>query len=321
MNPSPRPRPLIRRSHSSGFTLIELLVVIGILSLLIALLLPAVMSAREAARRSQCQNHLRQHGLALASYHDVHSAFPAGAYTAASRDDLGWNDGYGWGVSLLPFLELTSLYQSLGEPFITQARGPQGTPGVFELTFDATGRILPNGDRHLPIFRCPSSVLPERVRGTATPPRHHDYGTSDYKGCSGSDDNGVFIKVGDAIPTGTRAVSYRDLIDGTTTTVMLAESSYYQREETWPLWVGTVLDDESCLFKTKAEAHINCVAGNASTSGPSPTLSDDCAFSWHLGGAHFLLADGSVRFLSENLDPLLYERLGNRADGQITTLE
>lgn len=110
-----------RLHRQRGFTLVELLVVIAIIAVLIALLLPAVQQAREAARRTQCRNHLKQIGLALHNYHDVHLSFPAGYYSYPTRDGSGpqeaaidpqtWDGapGWGWGTALLPYLEQGNL--------------------------------------------------------------------------------------------------------------------------------------------------------------------------------------------------------------------
>ncbi len=95
------------RLHSTkptGFTLVELLVVIAVIAILISLLLPAVQSAREAARRTQCRNNLKQIGVALHNYHDVLRLFPPG-YVAGSADSTSTSPGWGWGAMLLPYLE------------------------------------------------------------------------------------------------------------------------------------------------------------------------------------------------------------------------
>ena len=151
---------LNRRAH--GFTLIELLVVIAIIAILIALLLPAVQQAREAARRTQCKNNLKQVGLALHNYHDVHKMFPMGAFSAIDDDNGCDDDGYGWGVMLLPYIDQAPLYQKLpmtatAANGFTSVDDPRGANWcVFKNYFESNGTIIPGGDTILPAFRCPS---------------------------------------------------------------------------------------------------------------------------------------------------------------------
>src|SRR5512135_122792 len=99
--------------QSRGFTLIELLVVIAVIGILVALLLPAVQAAREAARRMQCSNNLKQIGLALHNYHDANKKFPFGSRGGSSWAQTGIKDGTNWRVSILPYLEQTALYSKL----------------------------------------------------------------------------------------------------------------------------------------------------------------------------------------------------------------
>src|SRR3954463_2841349 len=96
----------------TGFTLVELLVVIAIIGLLVALLLPAIQSAREAARRTACTNNLKQMALALLNYHDVRGQFPLGAYSAVAEDHPAEEDGLGWATQILPQLEKQPIYHN-----------------------------------------------------------------------------------------------------------------------------------------------------------------------------------------------------------------
>lgn len=342
----------------SGFTLIELLVVIAIIAILIALLLPAVQQAREAARRTQCKNNLKQIGLALHNYHDVYLQFPMGGY-AAVDDSCGYDDdGYGWGVMLLPYLDQTPLFNQLP---MTSPHDPSCQPpnwGVFQKTFSTTGGIINAGGQHsLPAFRCPSSTLPD-VTGSFSVPcqdRPGDpcsgitlnitqpdyatgYGTSDYKGCVGVNDDGFFIKQRDAAGAGRgKGTKMRDITDGTSNTIAVGEASYIRNTAQWGIWMGLPNADEPALFKTSAPSAING-GGNSGDFeyhiGPNDmahAVDDDAAFSFHTGGAQFLLGDGSVRFISENIDfgcpddssacrssiDGLYKRLGAMNDGQV----
>jgi prepilin-type N-terminal cleavage/methylation domain-containing protein len=300
--------------RSSAFTLVELLVVIAIIGVLIGLLLPAVQMAREAARRISCQNNLKQLVLGTINYSESYRRLPIGAKTALTRSQMGWNDGYGWGVAILPFMEQEALFYALREPFLPHANGPQGTPGVFEMTFQQTGKILPDGATHLSVFRCPSSPLGKTVDNPAIP-RQHGYATSDYKGCSGTDDDGVFVKAGDEFRRRPLWITTASVRDGLSNSIAIGESAYYKRIEVWPVWVGVILDDESCLFKTEEKAPINAKLKPKTLANMSNAVSDDSAFSWHGPGANFASLDGSVHFLSETIDPVVYGRLGSIADG------
>jgi len=309
-------RLLSNNNRSRAFTLVELLVVIAIIGVLVGLLLPAVQVVREAARRVSCQNNLKQLILAVVNYTDSHRKLPIGAKTALLRSQFGWNDGYGWGVAILPFMEHEALFRELREPFLPNANGPQGTPGVFELTFNRTGKILPAGATQLSVFRCPTSPLGKTV-GNPTVPRQHGYATSDYKGCSGTDDDGIFVKAGDEFRRRPLWIGTSSIRDGLSNTIAIGESSYYKTPMVWPVWVGVVLDDESCLFKTEEKAPINSKLSPKTVANMTSAVSDDSAFSWHGAGAQFAAMDGSVHFLSESIDPVTYSRLGSIADGLV----
>ncbi len=326
-----------------AFTLIELLVVIAIIAILIALLLPAVQQAREAARRSQCKNNLKQMGLAMHNYHDVFGMFPLGT---------GWDDhDYGWGTRMLPYLDQAPLYNLIdftvddcGKLLCSNDKWPISNAGVPRPNIEGT---------ILAAFICPSSTLPNRSTGQgANVDTSVGSGKSDYKACAGNDDwtDGIFNKPSDAVsssggPSGvTASTRIRDVLDGTSNTIAIGESSYYnaidvdptlempwgpatggQNDRDFPIWAGAGGQDEQVFAKTDRRSPLNSRAD------------DDGFFSFHVGGGHFLFADGSVHFLSENIDSRFgcssndstcpspvparsqwgtYQRLGSRNDGQ-----
>ncbi len=154
-----------------GFTLVELLVVIAIIGILVALLLPAIQAAREAARRAQCQNNLKQITLGLLNYHDTRKEFPQGVYGAAPPD-ANWKDyaedGLGWAARILPQIEEQGVYDRLVNNSIpdyagVHYQGDPWQPGVFTAAIVGGKIPIAGGDTPLQTFLCPSSGLPTTV--------------------------------------------------------------------------------------------------------------------------------------------------------------
>ena len=320
--------------RKKGFTLVELLVVIAIIGILIGMLLPAVQQVREAARRIQCANNIRQLCLGVMNFESSNSHFPAGALSAVDDDAGDDDDGWGWGAQILPFIEQGSLADSL-VPGITE------TPGIFKDALDETGAIIVGGDTTIPVFRCPSSELEDLVPATnisipgfdiepAPDAEHVGYAISDYKGNAGpgvdrpsvdgeDQNNGVFMKRRDGLrDMGIVECTFGAITDGSSNTILLCESSYPgEQGDDWPIWLGAPDRDEPILCKPgdPVAGGINCWTG----LGPSQwwtAIDDDCAWSFHPGGAQFGFCDGSVHFINENLNAETYFNLGSRLDGQ-----
>ncbi|MEM8944828.1 MAG: DUF1559 domain-containing protein [Planctomycetota bacterium] len=322
-----------------GFTLVELLVVIAIIGVLVALLLPAIQAARESARRSSCQSNLRQIGIALNNYVDVRKAYPVGVQGGVDTDK---DDGYGWATQLLPQLEQSTVFDMIHDKSLVHNRGELPYPGILEAHWDATNSIIPGGDTIIPSFRCPSSQLASHAENLFDLHWKHanGYATSDYKGSTGLGDNGIFFKIHDGLNATQNGDSVRytrtrpaDVTDGLSQTIAFGESAYYiirpeDQNDRWPIWMGGYGfgADEAVLFKTDDEAFINCQINPKSIAGfqrpkkrndPPGPMDDDCAFSWHDGGAYFAFADASVHFLSEDIDINVYENLGTKNDGNV----
>jgi len=323
-----------RIAHKSrGFTLIELLVVIAIIAVLIALLLPAVQQAREAARRSQCKNNLKQIGLALHNYHDVHRCFAPGwiqmqnasGYTVNpsptglqiyASDSPAW----GWGAFLLPYIDQAALYaETIGKQIRLQ-------------DVDGAGQLAMTP---IPTYRCPSDTGPT-VRGTdATLLRT---ATSNYAGSAGhryltSDTNAANNAAGGkpgettGLFWGHSKTQLRDIIDGASNTIAVGEAAYVQHGVVFgaKVWAGCQkAGDTECIddILASGRAPIN-------TSSSDINVRHESFNSLHAGGAHFVFADGSVHFISENIyyntngdsntsvADSTYEYLLSREDGQV----
>lgn len=350
--------PAVSKRKRPAFTLVELLVVIAIIGILVALLLPAIQAAREAARRTQCTNNLKQIAIALLNYHDVRKQFPLGAYAAVEEDHTAEEDGLGWATQILPQIEEQPLYDQLenntvpgyqGKPWVTNH--PPGQKGIFRVAHDNGLRPIAGGDTILSAFICPTADLPTHTPTgsffglSSSPIVGTGYATAHYKASRGHCDRGMFWKPKegaaeydcpydingdgemDSVPKKAYTrVRIADVTDGTSKTIAVGESAYVVSAKSWPLWMGMYQETGNTMFET--EEQINCgISGVKSfplaeseleqivaVAGVEPT---DCSFSWHNDGAYFAFVDGSVRFLTENLDKRTFWLLGDRMDDEV----
>jgi len=288
------------KTNRNGFTLIELLVVIAIIAILIALLLPAVQQAREAARRTQCRNNLKQIGLAMHNYHDTHKTLPPGYL---DNDPLANTDNrnmLGWGTFLLPQLDQGNLYNQIGSS--GAFNGPWTS--VSDMTTASATVSTPYARTGITAFLCPSDPSPEGVLNGKV----YNYGKSNYTGVAG---NTYRVSAAGVRPTGpfydNSRVNFSMITDGLTNTVLIGERSTMKGKNA-TIWVGNPSDGwyytQNAVVAASFYYSINQTTGLWNFS------------SMHAGGAHFLLGDGSVRFISEVIDLETYGRLGAIADGQ-----
>jgi prepilin-type N-terminal cleavage/methylation domain-containing protein len=328
----------------SGFTLIELLVVIAIIAVLIALLLPAVQQAREAARRTQCRNNLKQLGLALHNYHDNFNAFPPGWIGHTNGNVNLPFSGWGWSAMLLPGLDQAPLYNNLTNRFLTTF--PYGaTNGNTVIAIPApTALEIAALNTPLPAFRCPSDtgnnlLQNTNVLTTGAPPGTtvaptNQFARSNYPGVVGWDST-TPANIGRGLVDGVVATSalyrgtfgensrvgIRDMTDGSSNTLVIGERWTIRNtaatdagHATWAGCLNRGTDEGQAA--TLGDSFIRI---NADTDGNTATPRDNTTgfASHHVGGAHFLVGDGTVKFVSENIDLATYRWLSTINDGNV----
>jgi prepilin-type N-terminal cleavage/methylation domain-containing protein/prepilin-type processing-associated H-X9-DG protein len=291
----------MRRSRHSGFTLIELLVVIAIIAILIALLLPAVQQAREAARRTQCRNHMKQLGLAFHNYHDQHKRFPpysvAGGVGNAQDIDRTW----GYGSMLLPFIDQAPLYNQMGvgqTNLVPQASGNMTNVNDYTTANANTPERL--FITKIPVYFCPSAT------GADFNKYQKNMGTMMYAV------NNQLMPSGNPPPFGVcTSFSIGDVVDGTSNTLLMGEKALMDSPfvSIGTIWGSgrlctsrTGIVAAQCPMNTPLEGSwttgTNCYSETAAGSAKATRASLSSA---HEGGAHMLMCDGAVRFVSENI--------------------
>ena len=282
-----------------GFTLIELLVVIAIIAILIALLLPAVQQAREAARRTQCKNNLMQIGLAIHNYEMAHEVLPPGTTNPTGPIKNADTSGYhmSWLVQIIPFMDEPVLYQHV-----------DFTKSVYAAEHEPARRY-----RVASLF-CPSNGT-GRSQPSPVPEVAGEIALTSYAGCYNSTEAPIDT-TNDGVFFLNSSVSYDQIRDGSSHTLFVGEMFTLPDDFGWMSGTRSTLRNGTPINGGPAVPF-----GTPASMGGGVATDDgvECGGfgSSHTGGAQFLLGDGSVRFVSENIDADTLEALVNRADGTL----
>ncbi len=322
-----------------GFTLVELLVVIAIIGILVALLLPAVQAAREAARRTSCLNNLKNLGLGMHNHHDIYKRFPPGCANdkipfGAHATGAGW--GSSWKVYLLPFIEQSSLY----DKWVFDG----GNSGYTH----ATNMPLVHNVK-IEVYRCPSSPIPEFYAAS------NNNGSiqmmTSYTGIAGAGNNGWSaapvssgghgVQSGSGCLYANSKVNMSALTDGTSNVIMIGEQSDHLRDANnnpitgsytaitsqgphgWTMGAGNASEGTAYT-----ERHFNCTTinyeinkrGLPNSGGTGHNTGNNIPLSSrHPGGCCVVLADASTRFVSQSTPLLTLLYLANGNDGNVVS--
>lgn len=311
------------KAHRRGFTLIELLVVIAIIAILVALLLPAVQQAREAARRSSCKNNLKQIGLALHNYHDVHTVLPPGDINAGGYDSAWLTSSstpfvrnHTMHLFILPFVEQGALYDAInfnlatgGSDGMNNIAGPgMGGGGYQSIT-----------ERSVIVYECPSehytrgpytsTSLGYGVRNAyrtsyGIPYPIYNMGNTAGRTTYGTYDNSVrktaFGHNG--------AAKFRDVSDGLSNTVVIWESRMEKDTDSrGPFWAAYVATSGILPYDYRINQPTNATNPRAQYSSPGSN---------HTGGCQVTMGDGAVRFISQNISMDIQRAISSISGGE-----
>ncbi|MEZ6107287.1 MAG: DUF1559 domain-containing protein [Pirellulaceae bacterium] len=331
-----------KKSVRAGFTLVELLVVIAIIGVLIALLLPAVQMAREAARRISCGNNLKQYGIALHLYHDTHNVFAPGGSIKWGNRGGGWDNEsapcVGWQSRILPYMEQSSLYDRLNF----------GALYAYESPVPSEGQLIPARLAQVPYAMCPSDTRDPVVGSWAQTSYTGNMGSQRKVSANAScntwvtegvnymlggfsdgastdnvtECNGIFSRGGMEI-----GLQHVQAQDGSSNTIMVGEILMDCHPNNTGWWPVDGAGNAHAGTSTPLNLMTTCARSEAEAQERGYYMSRcwdpvNANYSWgfrsrHPAGAQFAFADGSVHFLNKTINYATYQYLGSRNDGRV----
>ncbi|MEM9754048.1 MAG: DUF1559 domain-containing protein [Planctomycetota bacterium] len=337
--------------------LLVVIAIIGILvALLLPAVQAARESARRALCSNNIRQIglalLSAHDVEKAFPRGLYSASEAEMDEAGNPGLFTPEDGLGWATKALPFLEEQAVYDSLSQTGVPEVDADPWKPFFFvKLAIAAVTPPIDGPDSVISTFLCPSVDFPEQkpeaeyfgLNGITL--NTSGYSAAHYKGSRGYQDRGMYVRTeeaeraqiyfadynGDGIDEQVEKrpfnrVRIKDVVDGTSKTIAIGESAFYVEAQEFPVWLGTDFQDASLLFKTDNVTPLNCLVGGPWSYPssdefllrfPDDDQREDCSYGWHVGGVYFGFVDGSVRFLTDDLDQRVYWLLGDRMDGEI----
>jgi prepilin-type N-terminal cleavage/methylation domain-containing protein/prepilin-type processing-associated H-X9-DG protein len=332
------PTKTFQRIFRGAFTLVELLVVISIIGLLVALLLPAVQAAREAGRRMQCGNHLRQVGLGIANYHSAFNQLPRAWWLETPPKAF---NGKPWGVAILPFIEQQALYESLDHSVLSADQtSPRNvvacqTPIVSYMCPSAPGNAaerkyrfnsFPAGLPFTASDLAPIDYTPSTgVRGLYA---QHAYGTNLTNSREGA------MQVVSPMFGGAQDGDFAGILDGLSNTLLMGErtggSSVYSRSRFDSVATAALMGLEGGGWGDLLNGE-HWLQGALQGGLSWPPQGGPCAInctnargfgfhSFHVGGAHFLFADGAVAYITESVEPYVFASYITRRGREVAKL-
>lgn len=347
---------MLRSQPRHGFTLVELLVVIAIIGVLISLLLPAVQATREAARRSSCQNNLKQIGLAMANYAQAKRRFPPGQYRDPSLSSVAGSKAIAWSTFFLEFLEQKQVEATWASPPSSNPSTPAPDGRLYLKAIMGSVWNQPATSTIIPTYLCPSvsRVHPTRQKGRITdfdgtpgfdPAKFEGMACIDYVGNGGATNNVRYkqpdnvslypssslgsggvpnstgVLIDQTVTSMSHGVADRQITDGFSKTLLLCELSGRGLTGTGVSGNprGAWASGQNCITLGPTTASIPIVNPSASATTSWRDSANNAIFSDHPGGAQVTMCDGSVHFIQESIEEIVLVRLATRANAESTS--